>query len=78
MRAGSVLAKRHGLTVRVFIIYFCALCPEDFCQGMYDFLIKLIYHLAVLLLLMLCTLHHKKTYFPVSASSLFSRSLPQG
>lgn len=78
MRASSILAKRGGQTVGVFIICFCALHPEDFCQDMYDFLIKLIYHLAVLLLLMLCALHHKKRYFPYLASSLFSRSFPQG
>lgn len=41
-------------------ICFCALCPEDFCEDMYDFISKLIYHLAVLLLLMLCASHHKK------------------
>lgn len=60
MRIDSMFAKRGGLTVGVFIICFCALCPGDFSQDMYDFLIKLIYHLAVLLLLVLCALHHKK------------------
>jgi len=60
VRADSILVKRGGLTVGFFITYFCALCPEDFCQVMYSFLIKLIHYLAVLLLLMLCALHHKK------------------
>lgn len=49
MTAGSILAKRGGPAVGIFIVCFCTLCPEDFCQYMYDFFSKLIYHLAILL-----------------------------